>query len=59
VIRGNSVLLKCKTPSFVSDMVRVDSWQDDDGKVYYHNIQNVHGKKAYRSTIQKHLISPS
>ncbi|CAG0912293.1 unnamed protein product [Notodromas monacha] len=38
VIRGNSVLLKCKIPSFVADVIRVDSWEDDAGTVYHHNM---------------------
>uniref|UniRef100_A0A182YKL4 Ig-like domain-containing protein n=1 Tax=Anopheles stephensi TaxID=30069 RepID=A0A182YKL4_ANOST len=31
VIRGNSAILKCSIPSFVSDFVRVESWIDEDG----------------------------
>lgn len=31
VIRGNSGILKCSIPSFVSDFVRVESWIDEEG----------------------------
>ncbi|XP_049290934.1 Down syndrome cell adhesion molecule-like protein Dscam2 isoform X39 [Anopheles funestus] len=30
VIRGNSAILKCSIPSFVSDFVRVEAWIDED-----------------------------
>ena len=31
VIRGNDALLKCQIPSFISDLVTVDSWVDSRG----------------------------
>lgn len=34
VIRGNSVVLKCSIPPFISDFVTVVSWQDNVGNVY-------------------------
>lgn len=34
VIRGNSAILKCSIPSFVSDFVNVVSWQDDSGNSF-------------------------
>jgi len=34
VIKGNDALFKCDIPSFVSDMVTVFSWEDNDLKVY-------------------------
>ncbi|XP_065340880.1 cell adhesion molecule Dscam1 isoform X35 [Cloeon dipterum] len=34
VIRGNTALLKCSIPSFVADFVQVESWVDDDGKIF-------------------------
>lgn len=34
VIQGNDVILKCEIPSFVTDFVHIDSWEDDSGKVY-------------------------
>lgn len=34
IIRGNSAILKCKIPSFVSDFLDVVAWHDDIGNVY-------------------------
>lgn len=34
IIRGNSAILKCKIPSFVSDFLEVTGWYDDIGNVY-------------------------
>lgn len=30
VLKGNSAILKCHIPSFVSDFVYVDAWIDDE-----------------------------
>ena len=35
VIVGNAALFKCEIPSFVSDMVRVVSWEDNEGTSYH------------------------
>lgn len=34
VIRGNSAIMKCEIPSFVSDFVVVENWQDSKGNTY-------------------------
>lgn len=34
VIRGNSAIMKCEIPSFVSDFVVVENWQDSQGNTY-------------------------
>ncbi|XP_031351211.1 Down syndrome cell adhesion molecule-like protein Dscam2 isoform X3 [Photinus pyralis] len=34
VIRGNSAVMKCEVPSFVSDFVVVENWQDSRGNTY-------------------------
>lgn len=34
VIRGNSAIMKCEVPSFVSDFVVVENWQDSNGRTY-------------------------
>lgn len=31
VIKGNSVVLKCSIPSFVSDYIKIESWVDESG----------------------------
>ncbi|XP_076065820.1 cell adhesion molecule Dscam1-like isoform X6 [Oratosquilla oratoria] len=35
VIKGNSALVKCNIPSFVSDFVKVTSWTTDAGDTFY------------------------
>ena len=35
VIIGNSVLMKCKIPSFVADFVSVESWKDNFDNEYF------------------------
>lgn len=35
VIRGNSVIMKCETPSYVADFLTVVSWHTDNGDVFY------------------------
>lgn len=37
VIRGNSAIMKCKIPSYISDFVSVDMWQDTENNTFYHN----------------------
>ncbi|XP_060864228.1 cell adhesion molecule Dscam2 isoform X44 [Metopolophium dirhodum] len=39
-IRGNSVIMKCETPSYVADFVTVISWHTDNGNVYYPGDDN-------------------
>ena len=34
VILGNDALLKCEVPSFVSDLVDVESWLDNQGQSF-------------------------
>lgn len=35
VIKGNSVVLKCKIPSFVADFVTISMWEDSEGNNFY------------------------
>jgi len=39
-IRGNSVIIKCETPSYVADFLTVVSWHTDNGDVYYPGDNN-------------------
>ncbi|KAJ8895518.1 hypothetical protein PR048_000854 [Dryococelus australis] len=41
VIRGNSAVMKCEVPSFVSDFVTVEMWTDSTGGTYYPNSDYV------------------
>nr|CAH7736151.1 unnamed protein product [Callosobruchus chinensis] len=34
VLKGNTGILKCLVPSFVSDFVQIESWVADDGTIY-------------------------
>lgn len=34
MIRGNSAIMKCKMPSFVSEFIYVDQWVASDGSIY-------------------------
>lgn len=40
VIRGNSAIMKCEIPSYVSDFIVVDMWADSDGGSYSPNDEN-------------------
>ena len=45
VIIGNSVLMKCKIPSFVADFVLVESWKDNFDNEYFSGMSNNYGNK--------------
>lgn len=34
IIRGNSAIMKCKIPSYVSDFVAVEAWINNKGETY-------------------------
>lgn len=36
VILGNTAVIKCKVPSFVTDFVSIESWISSDGQEYRH-----------------------
>ena len=35
IILGNDALMKCEVPSFVSDLVQVHSWIDNENNEFY------------------------
>lgn len=37
VLKGNTGILKCLVPSFVTDFVQIESWVTDDGTIYKYN----------------------
>ena len=41
VILGNSALLKCEIPSFVTDFVSVINWSDAEGQDFYQYQNNL------------------
>ena len=40
VLLNNDVLFKCSVPSFVSDFVQVEGWEDSEGGSFYANEQH-------------------
>lgn len=44
---GNDALMKCSIPSFVSDFVSVQDWEDSEGNVFFQNDN--YGKKKWFS----------
>ena len=44
VIQGNSAIMKCEIPSFVTDFVSVINWSDNNNAEFY-SSQNTMGKK--------------
>lgn len=45
VMKGNSAIMKCSVPSFVSDYVSVIGWIDESGAEYKSNDDYVDSKK--------------
>lgn len=43
VIRGNSAIMKCKIPSYLSDFITVDMWRDTDNNTFYPNNSKAEG----------------
>ena len=39
VLLNNDVLFKCSVPSFVSDFVQLESWEDSEGASFFANDQ--------------------
>lgn len=54
VIRGNSVIMKCETPSYIADFLTVVSWHTDTGDVFYPG--NNYGTSFYGVGVQYNLI---
>ena len=52
VILGNSAIMKCEIPSFVTDFVSVINWSDNNDKEFY-SSQNTMGNKKIK---QKKII---
>lgn len=51
VLKGNSAILKCHIPSFVSEYVNVISWiiieDDDELEVELNSVENVEGTSYF------------
>jgi len=57
VIRGNSLILKCKIPSFVADFVDVTAWFDTTG--YQYTTEDNLGTKAFQLQLQLIILGYS
>lgn len=55
VIRGNSAIMKCEIPSYVSDFIVVDMWTDSDGGSYYPNNDQYGILRYYTHTIDSSI----
>lgn len=44
IIKGNSALIRCDIPSFVTDFVKVEAWIGSDGLEYRYNT-STYGKE--------------
>ncbi|XP_058460358.1 cell adhesion molecule Dscam2 isoform X9 [Malaya genurostris] len=55
VLNGNSALLKCLIPSFISDFVYVDAWIADDGEEYHANGADFDGKYMVLPSGELHI----
>ncbi|CAH0555679.1 unnamed protein product [Brassicogethes aeneus] len=53
VLKGNTGILKCLVPSFVTDFVQIDAWMVDDGTTYQYEPN---GLNQFDS---KYLVLPS
>ena len=52
VIQGNSAIMKCEIPSFVTDFVSVINWSDNNNAEFY-SSQNTMGKKTKKIVWKK------
>lgn len=49
VLRGNAGLLKCLVPSYVSDVVQIESWTSSQGEVFGGNDWGKRNCSSYTS----------
>ncbi len=48
VILGNDALVKCDIPSFVTDLVQVTGWTDNDGNEFIATANSNYGKDGLK-----------
>jgi len=56
VMKGNSAIMKCSVPSFVSDYVSVIGWVDETGAEYKSNDEYADSKKPTVNLVTPILI---
>ena len=55
VITGNSALMKCVIPSFVSDFISLQNWQDDKGYIMVSDSNN-YGRQIKHEHMKYHAF---
>ena len=55
VIMGNSALMRCVIPSFVSDFISLQSWQDEKGNIMVADNNN-YGRQQIRPNSMIRII---
>ena len=55
VIMGNSALMRCVIPSFVSDFISLQNWQDEKGNIMIADSNN-YGRQQRKSNITIRFI---
>ncbi|XP_060864202.1 cell adhesion molecule Dscam2 isoform X18 [Metopolophium dirhodum] len=55
VILGNTAVIKCKVPSFVTDFVSIESWISSDGQEYRHLSDRYDGKYLVLPSGELHI----
>ena len=55
VIRGNDVLMKCDIPSFVTDFVTLQNWQDNEENIISPYSSNGTFKRFFCKEVHHHL----
>ncbi|XP_035901254.1 Down syndrome cell adhesion molecule-like protein Dscam2 isoform X38 [Anopheles stephensi] len=55
VIKGNTAVLKCNIPSFVTDFVKVESWIGSDGSLYNASSFDTDGKYMVLPSGELHI----
>ena len=51
VIFGNDALMKCDIPSFISDLIEIQSWTDSEENIYLKNSYSSFGTRNLLSKI--------
>ncbi|XP_025202756.1 Down syndrome cell adhesion molecule-like protein Dscam2 isoform X10 [Melanaphis sacchari] len=55
VILGNTAVIKCKVPSFVTDFVSIESWISSDGQEYHYLSDRYDGKYLVLPSGELHI----
>lgn len=56
VIKGNSAIVKCKIPSFVTDFVFIEAWVDEEGHELWKNNITDYGRDLANNLLKFILL---